>query len=129
MSVARLALPLIGVLCAAVAHAACLVANREGQEIEGRLDRVRITEEAYVRTETAFILTLARPACLEGMDEYDTVESTTRVHVYSTDAKILRQLQKGVGKTVRVTGTPFGEDSPHHHAPIVMDVSELVLRK
>jgi hypothetical protein len=110
---------------AARAENACLVANRDGQQAEGRLDQVKITTEAYNRTETAFILYLKKPACLEGSDEYDKVESSKRIHVYSMDDKILRKLGANAGKTVRVTGSAFGESSPYHHAPIVMNVSKI----
>jgi len=30
-----------------------------------------------------------------------------------------------VGEKVRVTCRPFGEDSPHHHAPVVMSISAI----
>jgi hypothetical protein len=109
----------------ASASAACLIAERDDQQAEGKLDRVKITVEAYALTETAFILTLLKPACLEGSDEYDKVESSKRIHVFSMDGKILRELRANVGRKVRVTGNAFGESTVHHHAPIVMNVSRI----
>lgn len=110
---------------AARAEAACLIAQRDDQQAEGKLDQLKITVEAYKRTDTAFMLSLSKPACLEGSDEYDKVESSKRIHVFSMDDEILRKLRANVGRTVRVTGSAFGESSPYHHAPIVMNVSKI----
>lgn len=120
----------LAVLATSAGHAenACLIANRDDQQAEGRLDQVKITNEAYARTETAFILFLRKPACLTGGDEYDNVESTSRIHVFSMDDKILRQLRSNIGKTIRVKGAAFGEHTAHHHAPIVMNVFEIARR-
>src|SRR5215469_4079874 len=80
------------------ANAACLVAQRDDQRAEGKLDKVKITVDAYALTETAFILTLSKPACLEGSDEYDKVESSKRIHVFSLDDRILKKLRANIGK-------------------------------
>lgn len=125
MSAARLAVPILFILCATDAEAGCLLADRDDQQVTGRLAQVEITNEAYQRTETAFILSLATPACLQGESEYDKVEGTKRVHVYSMDGEIRRKLRANVGKTVRVTGAPFGEHTAHHHAPIVLNVMKI----
>ena len=51
--------------------AECLKAETEGQAAEGRLERVRFIDVDYGnRVEVAFILNLAKPACLDGEDEY-----------------------------------------------------------
>jgi hypothetical protein len=128
MSAARWIVLAVLATSAARAEATCLVAGRDDQQAEGMLDQVKITIEAYARTDTAFILTLSKPACLEGDDEYDKVESSKRIHVYSMDDKILKKLRANAGKTVRVTGSAFGESTIYHHAPIVMDVSEIERR-
>jgi hypothetical protein len=73
--------------------------------------------------EHAYILRLAAPACLDGDDEYDKVDKSDRIHVYSTDDKLLKRLRQLLGKMVRVRGSPFGEENAHHHAPIVMGIS------
>ena len=112
-------------LTCATAQAGCLKANESDQIAEGRLTSVRITIEAYKLKEQAFILQLAADACLEGPDEFDKVEATRRIHVFSMDDALRRKLRTSVGKTVRVSGDAFGEHTAHHHAPIVMRVSRL----
>ena len=72
-------------LTCATAQAGCLKANESDQIAEGRLTSVRITIEAYRLKEQAFILQLAADACLEGPDEFDKVEATRRIHVFSMD--------------------------------------------
>jgi hypothetical protein len=103
----------------------CLKANQDGQVVEGRLERRGITDEAYKRTETAYLLYPAKSVCLDGED-YDRVEGATRIHVFSMDAAIRKKLEANVGKRVRVTGSAFGEHTAHHHAPIVMNIVEAV---
>src|SRR3989304_7860245 len=107
------------------AAAECMRAN-EGEEIaEGTLSLGNF-EDAAGRPEQAFILTLPVPACLSGSDpELDVVESTTTIHIFSSDDAVAKSLKQFVGKSVRVRGTPFGAHTAHHHAPIVMDVSEI----
>ena len=110
----------------APAAAECLHANTDGQIAEGRLEFVRITDYGYGgRKETAFILLLSKPACLDGPVKYDQIESALKIHVFSLNDIILRKLKANVGKMIRVSGNPFGEHTAHHHAPIVMDVSEV----
>jgi hypothetical protein len=118
-------------LVCAAAQADCLKANEPGQTAEGRLTSVQISIEAYKLKEQAYILRLKSDACLDGSDEFDKVERTNRIHVYAMDDALRRKLRASVGKTVRVSGTAFGEENAHHHAPIVMNVSgiEALLRK
>ncbi len=113
-------------LLAGAADAACLNAdNQEPQRLEGQLvvHRVRNYERRWVPT---FILRLAKPVCLEGKSEYDQVEDTREVHVFSLEKPMLRRLRQHAGKAVRVEGRPFGQVSYHHHyRPIVMDVARI----
>jgi hypothetical protein len=125
MSAARFVVPLLCALCTTEAMANCLIADRDDQQVTGRLAELKITNEAYQRTETAFILSLTEPACLQGESEYDKVEPTKRIHVFSMDGKIRRKLRASVGKTIRVKGAPFGEHTAHHHAPIVLNVTKI----
>jgi hypothetical protein len=124
-SVVALAVPAL--LCAVEAGAAeCLQAEKEGQRAEGRLDRVRFTDVDYGnRVEVAYILNLAKPACLEGEDEYDKIASTMKIHVFSLEKPMLEQLRAAVGRRIEVSGWPFGEHTAHHRAPIVMRVTAL----
>ena len=107
------------------AAAECMRAN-EGEEIaEGTLSQGTF-EDAAGRPEQAYILTLPVPACLSGSDpELDVVESTTTIHIFSSDDEVARSIESLVGKSVRVRGTPFGAHTAHHHAPIVMEVGEI----
>jgi hypothetical protein len=86
---------------------------------------VSITDEAYHRTEKAFLLQLRTPACLEGPDEYDQVDKSERIHVFSMDAALRKRMRQLVGKSVRVSGSAFGEHTAHHHAPIVMEIRKI----
>ena len=108
-----------------VSDAACLKASDDNQQAEGRLLSIRFTVEAYRRTEQAYILQLSSPACLEGADEYDKVDTSPRIHVFSMDDAMRKRMRGLVGKNVRVTGNAFGEHTAHHHAPIVMSISTI----
>jgi hypothetical protein len=125
MRAVRLVLPVACLLCATEAGAGCLIASRDDQQVTGRLAQVEITIEAYQLTETAFILSLAEPACLQGESEYDKVKDTRRVHIFSMDEKIRRKLRANVGQKIRVSGFAFGEHTVHHHAPIVLNVMKV----
>jgi Domain of unknown function (DUF4431) len=105
------------------AWSACMSAERPAAA-EGRLVSGRFTDAAG-RPESAFILQLSSPVCLEGSDEFDKVANARAIHVFSATDTIGRRLRTFVGKDVRVRGTPFGAHTAHHHAPIVMDVSEI----
>ncbi|MEW6451685.1 MAG: DUF4431 domain-containing protein [Pseudomonadota bacterium] len=119
------AIVLTTLLGSGAAVADCLKAEKSDQVAEGKLTSSRFTTEAYRLTEQAYILRLRSPACLEGSDEYDKVEKTDRIHVFSMDAAMLKRMRGLVGKNVRVTGSPFGEHTAHHHAPIVMSISTI----
>lgn len=120
-----LAAILLGALDVAAA-AECLKAEEEGQSAEGRLERVRFVDVDYGnRVEAAFILNLAKPACLDGTDEFDKIDSTLKIHVFSMDKAIQGRLRASIGRQIRVLGWPFGEHTAHHRAPIVMRVTAL----
>ena len=120
------AVPFAAFLCvlATIASAKCLKAEEEGQGADGQLERVRFVDVHYGnRVETAFILRLASPACLEGVDEYDNIPNTLKIHVFSMDKAISRRLAGSVSRRIRVLGWAFGEHTAHHRAPIVMRVT------
>jgi hypothetical protein len=106
----------------AAAHADCLKANIDGQSASGKLLSIQFSVPDYAIKEQAYILQLDVPACLDGTDEFDKVDKSERIHVYSTDKALLKMLRSLVGKRVRVTGEPYGEETAHHHAPIVMGI-------
>jgi hypothetical protein len=106
---------------------ACLKDNTDGQAVEGKLS-VQNARDAAGRREKPYILTLTQPVCLDAIDAEDNVKSTTTVHVYSTNAKVQAALAKVVGGAIAVRGKPFAAHTAHHHAPIVLDVSEIVIK-
>ena len=112
-------------LAGSAASADCLKANTPDQHAEGKLVSLRITIEAYRLKEQAYILQLRATACLEGTDDFDKVEKTQRIHVFSMDEAMRKRMRGLVGKNVRVTGNAFGEHLAHHHAPIVMSISTI----
>lgn len=110
---------------ASMAQAAeCMRANEEGEIAEGTLSLGDFADAAG-RPEQAFILTLPVPTCLGGSDEEESVESTTTIHVFSTDEAVAESIEKFVGQSVQVRGSPFSAHTAHHHAPIVMDINEI----
>jgi hypothetical protein len=95
------------------------------QEIaEGKL-AVASKRDAAGRPEKPYILTLASPACLTAKDPADSVRSARTIHIFSSQDKVHAQIARFVGKTVLVRGQPFAAHTAHHHAPIVMDISEI----
>ena len=114
-------------LMAATAQAECLKAQTDNQVAEGKLTSVQVSVPDYKLKEQAYILRLKSDACLEGTDEFDKVDHTNRIHVFSMDDAMRKKLRAAVGKMVRVSGSPFGEENIHHHAPIVMGVSSIEL--
>ena len=125
---ASVLLPVVVVSCLTVptlaAAAACLQANRDGQVAAGMLS-VKRAKDAAGRPERPYILPLQAPACLAGDGEFDRVDSTTTVQIYSSNAKVLASIRALVGKSIRVVGNPFGAHTAHHHAPIVMDIATI----
>jgi hypothetical protein len=115
-------------LFAATAQAQCMRINAEGQAAEGRLTTGNFRDAAN-RRESAFILQVAKPACLTGAeDPRDNHQNVRRIHLFSTKDDVRARISGFVGKTVRVRGSPFPAHTAHHHAPIVMDVSEIDTR-
>jgi hypothetical protein len=109
---------------ASAASADCLEANQDGQAAEGVLS-LGTFEDANDRPEKAYILTLSAPGCLSGSDEMDQVSSADAIQVYSSDEAVAQSLKQLVGRNVTVKGNPFGAHTAHHHAPIVMEITEV----
>lgn len=102
----------------------CMQSNAGEQIAEGRL-ALGTFRDAADRPETAYILTLAVPTCLNASDPDDRVASAKTIHIYSSKDAVHATIKRFVGKTVLVRGQPFGAHTAHHHAPIVMDISEI----
>jgi hypothetical protein len=116
----------IGVLMlsATTASAECLKANVEGQGAQGRLTIGR-AHDAAGRPERPYILRLSASACLDADDPDEAVKNTRTIHVAPADEKMTPAFRRLVGKIVTVRGNPFGAHTAHHHAPIVMLVTEI----
>ena len=119
LSVLAMMLPL-----SAAGAAECMQDNQADQIAEGRLSLGQF-EDAAGNPEQAFILTLPVPACLDSADAGGAVDSTTTIHIFSVDESVAASIKQFVGKDVHVRGTPFAAHTAHHHAPIIMDVSEI----
>ena len=115
---------LAALIGSSAAHAVCMTGNQDGEIAKGTLS-LGTFEDANEQPEKAFILTLPAPACLIGSDEMDNVPSADTIHIYSSDETVAQSLKQFVGKSVQVRGNPFGAHTAHHHAPIVMDISEI----
>jgi hypothetical protein len=103
---------------------ACM-SDQSGEEIaEGKLS-IASKRDAAGRPEKPYILTLPAPACLSAKDPEDSVKSTRTIHIFSSHANVHAKIGRLVGKTVLVRGKPFAAHTAHHHAPIVMDISEI----
>ena len=96
----------------------------ENAEATGRL-AIGSARDAAGRPQRPYIVTLSSPACLTATDPEDSVKNTRTVHIFSTDEKVHATIAGLVGKAVRVRGTPFPAHTGHHHAPIVMDITEI----
>ena len=106
------------------AQAACMKGGDENAAATGRVS-IGKARDAAGCPQQPYILTLSAPACLTAPDEEDNVKSTRTVHIYSTDAKVHAAIAGFVGKSASVRGTPFHAHTGHHHAPIVMDITEI----
>jgi hypothetical protein len=102
----------------------CMQPNADDEIAEGRLE-VGHFQDAAARPETAHILTLPVPTCLDDPDPEFRVESAETIHHYSSTKTVHAEIDRFVGKTVLVRGSPFAAHTAHHHAPIVMDVTEI----
>jgi hypothetical protein len=118
------AFALAALIGASTASAECLKANQNGEVAEGILS-LGTFEDANDRPEKAYILALPAPVCLSGADDIDKVSSADTIHVYSSDEAVAQSLKQLVGKKVKVKGNAFGAITAHHHAPIVMEISEI----
>ena len=114
------------VFAAAPAWSACMRAGHE-EAAEGWLKSERFKDAAN-RPESAYILHMDTANCLEGSDAFDKAEHARTIQIFSTKKDVGKRIRRFVGKAVRVRGTPFGAHTAHHHAPIVMDITEIAPR-
>ncbi len=125
MKYCALALLALVMLAAPIAAAdRCMQFDVARQIAEGRLV-IGHFKDAADRPETAYILRLPVATCLGAKDPEFRVSHARTIHVYSSDEKVHAQIGRFVGKDVMVRGRPFGAHTAHHHAPIVMEISEI----
>lgn len=125
MKQVALALLAIVLLAAPAAGASRCMQSDGGKQIaEGRLV-IGQFKDAADRPETAFILQLPADVCLDAKDPEYRVKRARTLHVFSSDEKVHAQIRRFVGKDVMVRGSAFSAHTAHHHAPIVMDISEI----
>jgi len=98
--------------------------NAPQQIAKGRLSIGKF-KDAAGRPETAYILRLPAAGCLDAKDAEFRVKSARTIHIYSFDDKLRAQMSRLAGKDVSVRGKPFGAHTAHHHAPIVMEISQI----
>ena len=124
MHCSRLSICFLLVPLATSATAECLKANVEGQTAQGQLTIGR-ARDAAKRPEKPYILRLTSNASLDADEPDDLVKSTRTIHVFPAEEKLRPTFRRLVGKPVAVRGSPFTAHTSHHHAPIVMQVSEI----
>lgn len=105
------------------AAAQCMDANQETEAAAGELARKRFSDAAG-RPEEEYILTLPVPICIRGEDDLDNVDGANSVHLVPDGGSVASKLRELLGQSVIVRGKPFGAITVHHHAPIVMSVTE-----
>jgi hypothetical protein len=124
----RLLLPIaltLLVLAPASAYAVCLQAGQATTIIEGVLSEGTFTD-ANGQPEQAFILTPLVPTCLAGDEKVDQSEKFGEIQIISSNDQVTQKIKNDLGKDVFVQGTPFGADTVHQHAPIVMDITGIL---
>jgi hypothetical protein len=99
-------------------------ADADGEIAKGRLSIGR-AKDAAGRREHPYLVTLPVATCLKAQEPEDSVERAGKIHIYSSNQKVHALIGKFVGKTVLVRGRPFAAHTAHHHAPIVMDITEI----
>jgi hypothetical protein len=102
----------------------CMSDTSNKETAVGKLSIGR-ARDAAGRPERPYILTLQTPACLTADDPEDNVKKTSTIHIFSTQDTVSKQIARFVGKMISVRGRPFPAHTAHHHAPIVMDISEI----
>ena len=102
----------------------CLNDASDTQRVTGTLSIERV-KDGLGRFEWPYLLTLATPVCLTTEDPTDRVDGTRSIHIFATDQTIATQFSRYVGASIVVRGRLFSAHTPHHHAPIVMEIAEI----
>jgi hypothetical protein len=127
-------LALAALLAGAAPASHCLdVHNGAGLvSFDGRLERrVFVTPDVGDgRPERDYILILPRPICIDdGGDFADPNQRFVQVQLYTGTDALWPRLCAAVGHRVHITGIGFAGQTAHHHAPLVVDVSSVQIRR
>ncbi len=97
----------------------------------GALTHTAFTDAAG-RLEPAFIIKLDRPICVTGDEFRGRIDGIDRVHVYpdpkqpARTRELSNSLRRLAGQRVSAVGkSPFGAITAHHHAPLVLPVTQV----
>jgi hypothetical protein len=110
------------------AVAQCMDASQKAEAAVGELARGPFRDAAG-RLEEEYILKALIPMCLRGEDDLDNVDGAYSIHLIPKDDSIAAEFQNLRGRSVIVRGNPFGAITAHHHAPIVMSVTEVAAER
>jgi hypothetical protein len=100
--------------------------------LEGRLERHSFVtpDVGNGRAEREYILILDRAICLDDGGEFaDPHRRFRQVQLFTARDALWPQLRAGVGHRIRITGSGFAAMTAHHHAPLVVDVATLQIRR
>jgi hypothetical protein len=108
-----------------VAAPLCMAGGVKGAGAQGEVSAQTFTL-AGGKKETVYLLRLPLPICLSGSDKKDQVAEAGTIQLESSDAEVRKTIEEHVGKELLVMGRPFGARGPHHHAPVVMEVTKII---
>jgi hypothetical protein len=104
----------------------CLSDTSNNERASGKLSVERV-KDGLGRFEWHLLLSLAAPVCLSTEDPADRIEGTRSIHLVGASRAVEASMARHVGSAITVRGRPFPGHTPHHHAPIVMEVAEFVV--
>ena len=79
--------------------------------------------------EPTFILVLDYPICIDDGGEFaDPHRRFTRAHLFTSEDRLLPRMRAGVGHRIRIHGSGFASFTVHHHAPLVVRVTQINIR-
>ena len=104
-------------MIAADAHAQCMQAGTAGEIQEGRL--VQQTAEGN----RIFVLRIPAPVCLRGLGGTIEVRATRAIRIYSSSARVEKDIHRFVGKDVHVVGV--ARRIVHYRMSVEMDLSDI----
>ncbi len=117
---------------AVLAEAECLEIRDADARLgfAGRLGEGRFPSPAVFAPpegEHAFILRLDRPICVDDGGQFaDPAERFDRIHLWGSPP-VMAALRQAQGQYVQLFGRAYGAHTGHHHAPLVMEVDDVIV--